>query len=154
IFGVIGRTTDGGKTWTGAAGGIDNTGVAAVAPVRKCPSNDDVFLTGTNRLWRTDNFFSAVTPSWSPNGPSSPYGNPNGINYPGTILEIEYLASDTTCNTYVWGNKGGDVQLTRDGGKTPTNLDPGKSLPPRPVNGIAFDPTNPNIAYVALSSFD
>ncbi len=44
--------------------------------------------------------------------------------------------------------------MTRDGGSTWTDLDPAKSLPPRPVNGLAFDPTNPNVLYAGLSSFD
>src|SRR5262249_12865050 len=55
---------------------------------------------------------------------------------------------------YIYGNSLGQVQLTRDGGKTWVDLDPGKTLPPRPVNGLAFDPTDPNILYAALSSFD
>lgn len=155
IWGVIGRTMDGGKTpWSRADGGIDTTGVAFVAPVRKCPSNDDVFLTGTNRMWRTNNFFGSAAPTWAANSPPSPFPYPFSIGYPGTILEIEYVASDTTCNTYVYGTRGGQIELTRDGGKTWTDLDPAKTLPPRPVNGLAFDPTNPNNLYAALSSFD
>jgi uncharacterized protein (TIGR03437 family) len=154
IFGVIGRTTDGGRSWTGAGAGIDNTGVAFVAPVRECPGNEDIFLTGSNRMWRTDNFFSSAAPSWAPNGPASAAPLPNSLGYPGTILEIEFIASDTTCDSYAYGNRGGQVWLTRDGGKTWNDLDPGKNLPSRPVNGLAFDPTNPNIVYAALSSFD
>src|SRR5262249_8427495 len=130
------------------------TGAPFVAPVRKCPANDDVFLTGTNRVWRSDNFFSSERPSWTANGPPSSFPNPNSIFYLGTIFEIEFVASDTTCSTYAYGNGGGQIQLTRDGGKTWTDLDPSKSLPPRSVNGLAFDPTNPNILYAALSSFD
>jgi uncharacterized protein (TIGR03437 family) len=149
IWGGVGRSRDGGQTFTAADGGIDKTNSAFVAPVRKCPGNDDVFLTGSNRLWRSDNFFSAATPSWVSNSPAR---IPDSLNY--TILEIEFLASDTTCGTYAYGNRGGQVQLTRDGGKTWTDLDPNQSLPPRPVNGLAFDPTNPNILYAALSSFD
>jgi uncharacterized protein (TIGR03437 family) len=160
IFGVVGRSTDGGKTWIAADAGIVKTDPAIgadvsafVAPVRKCPSNDDIFLTGNNRIWRSENFFNSPSPSWAPNySPPSPL--PISFPYPGTILDIEFLASDTTCNTYAFGNRGGQVQFTRDGGKTWTDLDPGKNLPARPINGLAFDPTNPNILYAALSSFD
>src|SRR5262249_25060053 len=140
---TISRTTDGGQTSIEADAWIDTTGHAFVAPLRKCPSNDDVFLTGSNRIWRTDNFFSASSPSWVPNGPGSSAP-------PGTILEIEFIASNSTCNSYVYGNRGGQAWLTRDGGKTWTDLDLGKNLPPRPVNGLAFDSTNSNILYVAL----
>jgi uncharacterized protein (TIGR03437 family) len=150
----IGRTTDGGKTWTNADSGIDETGSAFVNPVRKCPGNDDVFLTGTDRMWRTDKFFSSAAPTWVANSPPSPFPSPGSSGNPGTILEIDYVASDTTCNTYAYGTRGGEVQFTYDGGKTWTNLDPNKNLPARGVNGLAFDPTNPSTIYVALSSFD
>ncbi|HEY1339541.1 MAG TPA: IPT/TIG domain-containing protein [Bryobacteraceae bacterium] len=151
IWGVIGRTRDGGKTWIEADTGIDQTDSAFVAPVRKCPGNDDIFLTGTTRLWRTDNFFNSPAPTWVPDSPPGP--TPVFPN-PATVLEIEFLASDATCNSYVYGNRGGQVQITRDGGKTWKDLDPGKNLPARPVNGLAFDPANPNILYAAVSSFD
>ena len=131
--------------------------MAFVAPVRKCPANDDVFLTGTNRAWRTNDFFSAATPTWVANGPVLDGQNGGGSafpNSPATILEIEFAPSDSTCNTYAIGNRRAQLQLTRDGGKTWTDLDPRRSLPPRPVNGLAFDPVNPNILYAALSSFD
>jgi uncharacterized protein (TIGR03437 family) len=155
--GTISRTTDGGKTSIQADAGIDKTGAAFVAPVRKCPSNDDVFLTGSNRVWRTDSFFSSTVPSWVANGPvlTGQNGGPSTFSSPpASVLEVEFVASDTTCNSYALGNRGGQVQLTRDGGKTWTDLNPDKSLPPRPINGLAFDPTNPNILYAALSNFD
>jgi photosystem II stability/assembly factor-like uncharacterized protein len=153
-FGVINRTTDGGMTGMEADQGIDMTGAALVAPVRKCPSNDDVFLTGTNRMWRSNNFFSGATPTWVSNSPADTYPYPNTIGAPNTILSIAYVASDPACNTYAYGTRIGAVSLTRDGGNTWTDLDPSKTLPPRPVNGLAFDPTNPNVLYVGLSSFD
>jgi photosystem II stability/assembly factor-like uncharacterized protein len=154
LWGAISRTLDGGKTGTPADRGIDKTGAAFVAPVRKCPANDDVFLTGTNRMWRTNNFFGSGMPTWTANGPSHPFQFPNSIGAPGTILSIEFAPSDPGCSTYAFGNRGGEVQLTRDGGTTWRDLDPGRSLPPRPVNWLAFDSTNPNVLYAALSSFD
>jgi phosphatidylserine/phosphatidylglycerophosphate/cardiolipin synthase-like enzyme len=48
-------------------------------------------------------------------------------------------------------NRGGQVQLTRDGATTWRDLDPGRSLPARPVNSLAFDPTNPNVLFAAFS---
>ena len=154
LYGAVRRTTDAGQTGLLADGGIDKTGAAFVAPVRKCPSNDNVFLTGTNRMWRTNNFFSATPPSWAANGPPHPYPFPNSLLAPGTILSIAYAPSDTTCNTYAYGNRGGELHLTTDSGATWVDLDAGHTLPARPVNGLAFDPTNPNILYVGLSSFD
>ena len=154
IWGAISRTLDGGRTGTPADGGIDKTGAGFVAPVRKCPANDDVFLTGTNRMWRTNNFFGSGAPAWAANGPPHPFQFPGTLGAPGTILSIEFGPSDSGCDTYVFGNRGGQVQLTRDGGATWRDLDPGRQLPSRGVNWLAFDPTNSNVLYAALSSFD
>jgi len=153
IFGTISRTTDGGQTAAAADGGLDKTGAAFVAPVRKCPRNDDVFLTGTNRMWRTNAFFTAPTVSWTPNGPAHPYPCPTCFHAPGTILSIAFVASDASCNTYAYGNLGGQIQRTLDGGTTWVDLDPTQTLPARPVNGLAFDPSNSNILYAAFSSY-
>lgn len=154
IWGAINRTSDGGKSLISANNGIDLTAVAFVAPVRKCPNNDDVFVTGTNRLWRSNNFFSSAAPAWSANSPAATAANPNSLDYPQTVLTVDFVPSDATCSSYAYGNRGGQVMLTRDGGVTWTDMDPGKTLPARPVNSIAFDPTNANIAYAAISSFD
>jgi hypothetical protein len=152
IWGVVGRSLDGGQTWVGAGQGIDVAASAFVAPVRKCPTNDDVFLTGTNRMWRTDHFFSASSPTWTANGPASSYPNQSGS--PGTIQAIAFVTSDTSCNTYAYADFAGNVRLTKNGGQTWTDLDPGQTLPARPVNWLAFDPSNPNVVYAAISSFD
>lgn len=145
------RTKDGDWTHTPASAGIDTTAANFVPPVRKCPGNDDVFLTGTNRVYRTDDFFNSTAPSWVPN---SPAGLPNQPGSPATILSIAYFPSDTACNTYAYGTRGGRVQLTRDGGKTWVDVDPARNLPARPVNWLAFDPADSNVLYAALSSFD
>ncbi len=154
LFGAIQRTTDGGATGIQADAGINKAGAAFVAPVRKCPTNDDVFLTGTNRMWRTNNFFSAASPLWAANGPAHPFPFPNQIGAPGTIHAIAFPASETGCNMYAYGNRGGEIYLTPNGGVTWTNLDPSASLPGRPINSIVFDPTTASIAYAALSSFN
>ena len=154
IWGRIHRTLDGGVTGTRADAGIDPTGSAFVAPVRKCPANDNVFVTGTNRIWRTNDFFNSASPTWRANGPAHPYPYPQSLDAPGTILAIAFATTDSSCGTYAWGNRGGQVGLTRDGGQTWMNLDPGAMLPPRPVDGLAFDPSHPDTLYAVISSFD
>ena len=153
-WGVIQRTVDGGGSGIQADSGIDKTGAAFVAPVRRCPANDDVFLTGTSRMWRSNNFFSSAAPAWEANGPPHPYQFPMARGAPGTIQSIAFVPQDTGCNTYAYGNRGGEIHLTRDGGRTWKNLDSSRRLPARPVNGLAFDPTNPQTLYAVLSSFD
>jgi photosystem II stability/assembly factor-like uncharacterized protein len=154
LWGDIQRTTDGGRTVARADAGIDKIGAAFVAPVKKCPSNDDVFVTGTNRLWRTNDFFNSTAPTWFQNSPAHPYPIPTALRAPGTVLSIAYAPSDTSCNTYAYGNRGGELSLTQNGGGTWANLDPGRTLPARPINGLAFHPASPATLYAALSSFD
>jgi hypothetical protein len=144
-YAVIQRTTDGGRTTLQVDGGIDTTNAATEAPVRKCPANDDVFLAGTNRIWRTNDFFNSAMPSWTVN--SQPAERQS-------ILTIAFVESDRNCNTYAYGANTGGVRLTRDGGTTWIDLNPMQVLPGRPVNSIAFDPSNANRAYVAVGSFD
>ena len=156
IWGVIRRTTDGGRTIVTVDDGIDKTGVAFVAPTTKCPANDDVFVTATNRMWRTDNFFTSPSPAWVANSPAHPYPTRgfNAQNEPETILSVAFVNGDRSCNSYAYGNRGGQVHLTRDGGTTWIDLDAARTLPARPINGLAFDPADPNRLFVAVSSYD
>ena len=154
LYGDIQRTTSGGVTVTRADTGIDKTGAAFVSPVRMCPANDEVFLTGTNRLWRTNNFFSGATVTWFQNSATHPYPFPTALHALGTVLAIGYAPSDSSCNTYAFANRGGEVYLTLNGGGTWANLDPAHNLPGRPINGLAFHPSNPATLYIAFSSFD
>jgi photosystem II stability/assembly factor-like uncharacterized protein len=153
VYGAVYRTLDSGKSGpVPADAGIDKTAAAFVAPVRKCPANENMFLTGTNRMWRTDDFFSAPTPTWSQNSPTHP--SLVWLHTAGTILSIAFFGPDSTCNTYAFGNRGGEVQLTRDGGRNWTTLDPRRMLPERAVNSLAFDSANEGTVYAAISSFD
>lgn len=84
-------------------------------------------------------------PSWTVNSqPAEPQ----------SILSITFVEGGRTCNTYAYSTRGGVVRLTRDGGATWTDLDPTKTLPGRSVNSIAFDPTNSNRPFVAVSFYD
>lgn len=144
VFARIYRTIDGGRTGVLVDGGIDRTGAAFTAPVRKCPTNDDVFLAGTRRIWRTNDFFGSARPSWTANGPSEP----------SAIQSIGFAEGDPGCNTYAYGTRFGIIRLTRDGGTTWTDLDPSRTLEARPINSVAFDPTNTNRVFVARAGYD
>jgi hypothetical protein len=140
----IRRTTNGGGSFIVADSGIDKTGVPFIARLEKCPANDGVFIAGTDNLWKSTNFFSAVSPSWSANGPEM-----------GTaITALAFAPPDSTCGTYAFGTANGQLRLTFNGGSTWADIDPGNAVPNRAVTGLAFDPTNANILYVTLSGFD
>jgi photosystem II stability/assembly factor-like uncharacterized protein len=142
-FRYIRRTTDGGVTITPADAGIDWSRPQFVPPVRKCPSNDNFFLAGTDRIWRIADFFSSTAPTWASNSP------------PGDrIQSIVYAPDDATCNSYAYGTNSGRVLMTRNGGSTWTDLDPGRAVPPRAINWLAFEPGNSSVIYAAISNFD
>ena len=143
-FAFIERS-DGGRTGLQVDRGIDKSGAAPVAPVRKCPKNDDVFLAGTRRIWRTNDFFSSAMPSWIAN---------NQVTEASGILSVGFAAAETGCDTYAYGTARGLLRLTRDGGTTWTDLDPSTTLEGRPINSVAFDPTNTNRVFVARSGYD
>ncbi|HZR46057.1 MAG TPA: hypothetical protein VFA47_05115, partial [Candidatus Manganitrophaceae bacterium] len=142
----ISRTKDGGATFSRADGGIDKSGVPFIAHFEKCPSNDDLFIAGTVRLWKTDGFFSSPAPSWSPDSPPLPAGD--------EIRAMAFAPADPSCHTYAFGTKQGALRLTADGGKSWADLDAGNAVPDRAVSALSFHPSDSNILYVALSGFD
>ena len=152
---AVTRTTDGGRSFQAVQAGLDVTGAHFLMPLEKCPGNDDVVLVGTNRLWRSNDFFSAASPAWSVNADL------------GRILTIAFAGSDASCSTYAFGTVGagnvsvgfetmgaGSLHITRNGGASWSNFDPGDGVPNRAVTGIAFAPSDPNVAYVTVSGFD
>jgi photosystem II stability/assembly factor-like uncharacterized protein len=145
LGGQIWRTTDGAKTVKEVDTGIPKTTSVYPAAIRKCPSNDDVFLTGSDRLWRTNNFFTAETPSWAQNSPAGT----------SPVYAVSFDANDATCSTYAYGS-GRAVMLTRDAGRTWKDIGTGYTntiLPVFAVNSIAFDPVDRDTIYLAFSSF-
>ncbi|MDD5559066.1 choice-of-anchor tandem repeat GloVer-containing protein [Candidatus Methylomirabilis sp.] len=137
------RTRNGGASFEAADAGIDKTGAPFIARLDTCPANADVLLAGTDRLWRTTNFFSAATPDWVDN---------HSGTFAGGITALAVAPSDPTCNTYAVGGGSGALRLTADGGRTWVDI--GNGVPHRAVTDLAFDPTTANGLYVTLSGFD
>jgi photosystem II stability/assembly factor-like uncharacterized protein len=135
------RTLDGGMSFSPATAGMDRFNALFIAPFRKCPCNDNVFIAGTDNLWKSTNFFTASGPSWFSNGPE--LGDFH--------TAMAFAPSDSNCLTYAFGTlSGGQVNVTTDGGSTWSDL----INFGRYVSGLAFHPTNANILYVTLSSFN
>ncbi len=135
------RTTNGGASFSSAIDGIDTYNALFIAPFKKCPCNDNVFIAGTDNLWKSTNFFSVNGPSWFSNGPE--LGDFH--------TTMAFAPSDTNCLTYAFGTlSAGQVNLTTNGGGTWNDL----INFGRYVSGLAFHPTNANVLYATLSSFD
>jgi photosystem II stability/assembly factor-like uncharacterized protein len=109
-----------------------------------CPSDDDVFIAGTDNLWKSVDFFSGSFPTWTRNSP----------DMSSSITALAFAPSDATCNTYAFGTSSGRLRLTTDGGMTWTDLDAENVVPNRFVTDMVFDPANAGILYVTVSGFD
>ncbi|MBI3879480.1 MAG: hypothetical protein HY301_05380 [Verrucomicrobia bacterium] len=138
------RTRDGGNSFSDASGGIDKRDANFVSQVEMHPSEPDRVIVGTDRVWRTDGFFSAATPTWTMNSP----------DFGGKVVTLAFAPSDASGNIYAVGTSSGALQITLNGGATWTDLDAADAVPDRFVTGLAFDPQNPSILYVTLSGFD
>ena len=136
----IRRTRNGGASFEDALSGIGATGRPFIGRFDKSPQNDDIFITGTTTIWKTTNFFSGATATWTANSPDYGVGYRAGA----------FARSDLTANTYAVGFSGGSMRLTTDGGSNWRDLDPANLVPSRSVYDLAFNPTNANILYVAL----
>jgi len=148
----VARTVDGGRSFQYVDAGLDLTDQGFPFPLRKCPGNDDVVFVGTTRLWRTNDFFSAPAPTWFVNGQSDP--SSCGLASCRYIRAVAFSNSDTSCNAYAYGTGGGVLRITANGGSSWSDFDPLDGVPNRGVTAIAFAPSDGNVAYVTISSFD
>ena len=138
------RTTNGGRTFNRADGEIDTSTAPFIAILKGCPSDEDVLIAGTDRVWKASDFFRAGGPTWEMNGP--------GLESEVTALAFSSL--DPTCESYAVGTVSGLINLTTDGGISWRDLDPQESIPARPVTDLVFDPQSEDLLYVALGGFD
>jgi photosystem II stability/assembly factor-like uncharacterized protein len=139
------RTLDGAAGgWHDASAGIDWTERRAfITPIARCPAQDDVFIAGLSSVWRTDGFFSAVTPAWDRNG--GPWGE--------HLSAVAFAPGDPACRTYAAASRDGRIFLTTDTGATWGELDTGGLLPRGYVSALAFDPAQAGVLYVAFARF-
>jgi hypothetical protein len=143
------KTTNSGASFNPATSGIDFTNVPFIAQFKECPQNENVFIAGTQDLFKSTNFFTA-TPTWTNNS----FGV-IGVHFPGGIQAMAFGPSNTPCNIYAFGSAAGDLWLTGNAGGHWTNINTaGGPLPARPVTSVVFHPTNPNILYVTYSGFN
>ncbi|HEU5109259.1 MAG TPA: glycosyl hydrolase, partial [Micromonosporaceae bacterium] len=143
--GSCSRSTNGGDTMTGF-GATTSERRNWLTPVVFDPSNPAVMYYGGNRLNRSTN--SAT--SWTAISPDLSHG-PGGVDgFPfGTITAI--AAARTSPATIYAGTDDGRLWITRNTGGTWTEITAG--LPTRWINRVAVDPTDANLAYVAVSGF-
>jgi hypothetical protein len=143
--GSCSRSTDGGNTMTGF-GATTSDRRNWLTPVTFDPTNPAVMYYAGNRLNRSTN--SAA--SWTAISPDLSHG-PGGVDgYPfGTITTV--AAARTSPSTIYAGTDDGRMWITRNTGGSWTEITAG--LPTRWITRVTVDPTDANLAYVAVSGF-
>ena len=141
-FGRLGKSTDGGFTFTSALNGIDpNDPTDWSTPVVMDPNNSQVLYYGTNRVYRTANgadLWKPISDDLTDSEPGSRLGKVTTIAVAPGNSAVIYVGTD---DSHVW--------VTADIGKTWSEIS--AALPYRWVTRVAVDPTNAQIAYATFS---
>lgn len=133
-FGSLYRTSDGGNNFSNITGSNFESGADWDVPFAMAPKNNQTLFTGRTVLWKTNNSGS----SWTSVSPS----------FNGYIQSIGLSPSNS--NTWWIGLGGGKVKLTIDGG---TNWnDKSAGIPGITVRSIVCNPTDPDVALIALAA--
>ena len=104
------------------------------------------------QTWRTISRDLAAPPGTPP--PAAPAAGGGGVGAPAPGGSIQSLALSPVAAGVIWvGTSTGLIQLTRDAGKTWTNVTP-PNLPPAGINVIDASHASAGSAYVALLSRD
>lgn len=132
------KSTDGGDTWQwGVTKGIDlSEGANFYAPFNLDPSDPDILVAGTRRVYRSTD--AAV--SWVPISP-----------FLGTRVSAITIAPGISSVIYA-GTNDGRVWVTPDTGKSWFEITAG--LEPALVADICIDPTDARRVYLAQNSWD
>ncbi len=143
--GDLRRTTDGGQTFDRSmSAGVNTDEAPFIAVFTMCPSDENVMIFGTDRVWRANDFFTGGTPAWKDQGPK--------LGSDDNVRSIAFAPSDTKCNTYAIGTNDGEVHVTSNGGRKWT--DASRGIPERRVTDLAFDPDDADVLWLVLSGFD
>ncbi|MEL7220580.1 MAG: T9SS type A sorting domain-containing protein [Bacteroidota bacterium] len=144
-YGNIGRSTNGGNSFTGATNGLTGPRNWST-PYLIDPVTPQRLYVGTDAVHRSDNRAASWT-RISPNLADDAFGS-NGLVY-GTITALDVAALD---NQVIWaGTDNGNVWVTTNGGDSWNKVSAG--LPMRWVTSICADPNDPATAYLTYSGF-
>lgn len=138
-FGALGKSTNGGASWSGATSGIFGS-TNWSTPVIMDPNNNQVLYYGAEQVFRTTNGAS----SWTA---ISPDLTPVFYNRLGTITTI--AVAPTNSNVIWAGTDAGNVWVSTDYGVNWSEVT--GTLPERWVTRVVADPIDENVAYVTFS---
>ena len=138
------RSTNGGGSFSTAAGFIASDRYNWSAPFVMDPGNHDILLAGSQRVYKSaDNGLN-----WTPVSGDLSTNPAAQLNY-GTITTLDISAADGSF--YLAGTDDGRVWRSTNAGANWVEITAG--LPRRWVTRVVADPANPNTCYVTLSGF-
>ncbi len=143
-YGNLGRSTNGGSSFSGATSGISGR-TNWNTPVVFDPTNPTTLYYGANAVYRSTN----RAQNWTSISPDLTDGPGNGNLVFGTVTTIDVAQSDP--NTIWAGTDDGHVWITQNDGASWTDVSAG--LPKRWVTRVSADPAQPLSAFVAVSGY-
>ena len=138
----IQKSTNGGNSFSDATSGISDPGFLFIAPFVMDPSSGLRLWTGGWYIWRTTNGAG----SWQRASAITP-----GI---GSVSAQAVAPSDGSGNHVLVGMSDGYI-LRNGAALSATSTTSWDNVQPRSgyVDGLAYDPTDPNVAYAVYSTF-
>lgn len=131
--GSLNRSTNGGTSWFGANGNINETG-AWVTPWLQDPVNAGTIYAGFVNMWRSTNGGN----NWTKISSFSNTGTLNAIAVSGANNQV------------LWAAKAGALYKTNNGGTNWTTI---TNVPAGTISSIACSNTDPNRAWITYSGF-
>ena len=144
-WGNLGRSIDGGSSFSSAMDGFDYDRTNWNTPVIISPFNTEVIYYGANKLYSSIHaeLWTAISPDLT-NGQ-----HPSGSLAYGTITAI--AASYNNLNVIYTGSDDGNLNVTLDGGITWENIS--GDLPNRYITSLAISPSNDLVLYATFSGY-
>lgn len=145
-YGGLGRSTNGGLSFTSATAGISsNDRFNWNCPVVLDPNDPSIVYFGSNKLYKSTNraaFWNAISTDLTDGS------QPGNLAYNTlTTISVSAVNSQVICT----GSDDGNVHVTTDGGQTYDNVSGG--LPERWITRVAADPVEESVAYVTISGY-
>jgi hypothetical protein len=140
--GGLGRSTNGGSSFTGATSGLDLTYSNWMVPYVMDKNDPLTLYCGTYKIHKTTNGMV----SWTAISPDLANGHVQNL---GTITTVD--VSKSSSSVIYCGTDDANVWVTTNGGGNWTKINSG--LPYRWVTRVAVNPTQANVCYVTLSGY-
>jgi len=140
--GGLGRSVNGGNSFTSATGGLDLQYTNWMTPYVMDKNDPQTLYCGTYKIHKTTNGMQ----SWTAISPDLTNGHTANL---GTITTVDAAKSDP--NVIYCGTDDANVWRTTDAGSNWTKINSG--LPYRWITRVAVHPDSANVCYVTLSGY-